>query len=321
MPAHFLTALVVALLGSRVYANAADNGVAGVPLPPGFSRALFYDDFSSNGTLDMSKWKHDLGTQYPGGPSNWGTGEIQSYTDSPENIYVTQEKTLRIIPIRDNQGGWTSARIETQPNWDFGAAVGQQIRVEAKIKLGQAAADDQWGIWPAFWSLGSTLRGNYNNWPAVGEIDFFESAHGQARVWQTLHCGTSTSGGPCNEPMGRFNEADSSIYNRDDWNIFSWELDRRPGTGWTDAWSGPEERMTWFVNDKPLFVLKKSDLGSDETWSQLVDTKKFLLLNVAVGGSFANAKANFHTPTEKTVGGLGAAMDVDYVGVYESWSQ
>ncbi len=314
-------AVLVALLAHTVYANAADNSVAGVPLPAGFSRALFYDDFSSNSSLDLSKWAYDLGTQYPGGPANWGTGEIQSYTASSDNIYITHEKTLRIVPVHDGQGGWTSARIETQPDWDFAAAVGQQIRVEAKVKLGLAEADEQWGIWPAFWSLGSAYRDNYQNWPSIGEVDFFESTHGQPSVWQSLHCGSSASGGPCNEPTGRFQEAGSDIYNRDDWNIFSWELDRRHGTGWTDTWMGPEERMTWFVNDKPLFVLKKSDLGNDEAWNQIVDDKKFLLLNVAVGGSFANARAGFQTPTEKTTGGLGAAMEVDYVGVYESWSK
>ncbi|OAA73341.1 Carbohydrate binding family 6 [Cordyceps fumosorosea ARSEF 2679] len=320
MALRTLTA-VTAFLASRVHANAADNGVQGVPLPAGFSRALFYDDFSSNGTLDLTKWKHDLGTQYPGGPANWGTGEIQSYTASPDNIYVTRERTLRIIPVHDGQGGWTSARVETLPDWDFGAAVGQQVRVEARIKLGQAAADEQWGIWPAFWSLGSAYRDDYQNWPSVGEVDFFESTHGQPAVWQSLHCGPAPAGGPCNEPVGRFQEAGDDIYDRDEWNVFSWELDRRRGTGATDAELGKGERMTWFVNDKPLFVLGQSDIGSDEVWGQLVDSKKFLLLNVAVGGSFANARAGFETPTNTTAGGLGAAMEVDYVGVYEAWSK
>lgn len=312
-------AALAALLVSGAYANAADQGVTGVPVPQGFERAIFYDDFS-NGTLDLSKWKYDLGTQYPGGPENWGTGEIQSYTNSSSNIYITKEKTLRIIPQNDAHG-WTSARIETTPDWDFGAAVGQQIRVEAKIKLGKGSADQQWGIWPAFWSLGAPYRDNYNNWPSIGEVDFFESAHGQPRVWQSLHCGQSPSGGPCNEPIGRSKEADDYIYNRDDWNVFSWELDRRRGTGWTDAWAGPEERMTWYINGQPLFVVKQSDVNDNNAWSKLVDYKKFLLLNVAVGGGFANAKAGFQTPTAKTVGGLEAAMDVDYIGIFESWSK
>lgn len=310
MATRSLTA-AVALLAAGVYANAADIGVAGVPLPPGYSRALFYDDFSNNGSLDLSKWKYDLGTQYPGGPANWGTGEIQSYTDSPDNIYITRENTLRIIPVNDGQG-WTSARIETQADWDFGAAPGQQIRVEAKIKLGRDSADNQWGIWPAFWSLGAPFRGNYQNWPAIGEVDFLESAHGQSRIWQSVHCG-ETSGGACNEPTGLSQEAGSSIYNRDDWNIISWELNRRHA----NDWMGPEESMTWSINDQPVFTLKQSQVGNDEAWGNLVGNKKFLILNVAIGGGFANSKAGFVTPNEKTLGGLGAAMDVDYVGVYQ----
>lgn len=301
-------AATAALLAAplRVYAD--------VNVPWGFNQVLFYDDFSTNnGSLDNSKWQYDLGTQYPGGPENWGTGEIQSYTDSPENIFITRENNLRIVPLNSG-AGWTSARIETTADHDFGADVGDKIRVEARIKLGKNSADDQWGIWPAFWSVGSPYRGNYQNWPAVGEVDFFESAHGQARVWQSLHCGYTDAGGPCNEPMGLFKEADDDIYNRDDWNVFSWELNRQRGD---DGGFGAEEYMTWFVNDKPVFTLKQSDIGNDDVWGQLAAYRKFLILNVAVGGSFANAKAGFQTPTEKTIGGDGAAMEVDYVGIYK----
>jgi beta-glucanase (GH16 family) len=31
------------------------------------------------------------------------------------------------------------------------------------------------GYWPAFWALGSPYRGNYQNWPGIGEFDVMEN--------------------------------------------------------------------------------------------------------------------------------------------------
>ncbi|ATY58949.1 Carbohydrate binding family 6 [Cordyceps militaris] len=293
---------LAALSTPSVHANAAATANAGVRIPAGFDRVLFYDDFSSGTTLDLSKWTYDTGTQYPGGPAKWGTGEVQTYTSSPDNIHITPDQTLRIVPLPDGHGGWTSARIEMLAGWDVGAAVGQKIRIEARIRLGPAPRGDQMGIWPAFWTLGSAYRGHYQNWPSVGEVDILETAHGVSRLWQTLHCGPTAKGGPCNEPGGRSKQADEHGFKN--WNVFAWEMDRRR----------PEERMTWFVNDQPRFVLKQSDMG--KYWGSVANTKMFLLLNVAVGGAFPDGIAGFRTPTNETIGGLDAAMEVDYVAVY-----
>lgn len=50
--------------------------------------------------------------------------------------------------------------------------------IESRLKVGNASVALQQGIWPAFWSLGSAFRGNYSNWPGVGEWDLFESVNG-----------------------------------------------------------------------------------------------------------------------------------------------
>ena len=57
------------------------------------------------------------------------------------------------------------------------------------------------GYWPAFWMLGAPYRGNYQNWPSVGELDIMENVQGLNTVWATMHCGTNP-GGPCNETTG-----------------------------------------------------------------------------------------------------------------------
>ena len=57
------------------------------------------------------------------------------------------------------------------------------------------------GYWPAFWALGAPFRGNYWNWPGIGELDIMENVQGLNNNWSTMHCGTSP-GGPCNETTG-----------------------------------------------------------------------------------------------------------------------
>src|SRR5690606_20071670 len=131
-------------------------------LPPGYARTLFHDDFSSP---SLAQWTPAHGTSYAGGPANWGTGETQTYTPAPENLSVRNE-TLVITPLKGTKG-WTSARIETNPEHDFSCPPAGKLRIQARIRLGAGPAGTQTGIWPAFWALGSGYRGVYTNWPAV----------------------------------------------------------------------------------------------------------------------------------------------------------
>ena len=286
------------------------RGVDNVAGPDGFERRLFYDDFSGRpvGSLPSpSKWHLDLGTSYPGGPENWGTGEVQTYTNSRRNIEITARNTLQITPQRAKNGSWTSARIETTAPWDFACQRGQRLRVEARLKLGDGPMSKQLGIWPAFWALGSDYRGDYWNWPAVGEIDILESVNGESKAWHVVHCGVAP-GGPCKEFSGISNATDH--VRRGVWHTLSWEVDRR------NAYLG--ESMSWFVDGRREWTLKESDVGDDDAWKALAGNKKMVLLNVAVGGSFPDAIAGFKTPTGKTVGGNEASLEVDYVAVYSS---
>src|SRR5262245_21744147 len=44
---------------------------------------VFSDDFNgaANTGVNTNNWIYDLGTGYPGGPPNWGTGEVEVMTD------------------------------------------------------------------------------------------------------------------------------------------------------------------------------------------------------------------------------------------------
>ncbi|MGO4428370.1 1,3-beta-glucanase, partial [Streptomyces sp. MCAF7] len=145
-------------------------------------------------------WQIDTGHAYPGGPGNWGTGEIQNYTNSTSNLSLDGSGNLRITPLRDGAGNWTSGRIETQ-RADFKAPAGGVLRVESRIQMPNVTGNAALGYWPAFWALGSPYRGNYWNWPGIGEFDIMENVNGINSVWGVLHCGVNP-GGPCNETTG-----------------------------------------------------------------------------------------------------------------------
>src|SRR5437660_3102122 len=122
------------------------------PTPTGWTLA-WSDDFNgAAGSLPSgTNWIIDQGHSYPGGPANWGTGEIQSYTTSNQNLALDGAGNLRITPLRDGAGNWTSARIETQ-RADFKPPSGGVLRVEGRIQMPNVTGDPALGYWPAFWA-------------------------------------------------------------------------------------------------------------------------------------------------------------------------
>jgi len=288
-------------------------GIAAIP--PDFRSVLFYDDFSSTpvGSLpDASKWTIDTGTSYPGGPARWGTNEVQTYTARTSNVAI-RDGNLVITPQRDAvSGAWTSARIETVAAHDFSCLAGQKVRIEARLKVGAGARETQMGIWPAFWSLGSRFRGNYHSWPSVGEIDILETLNGEPTAWHTVHCGPTAQGGPCKETTGL---GATSPLSRGDWHVLAVEIDRE-GSDASRPWE--DETMTWSVDGKTGFKLSGRDVGDKAAWASLAQASKFLLLNVAVGGSFPDAIAKKPTPNAQTLGGDTSSLEVQYVAVFST---
>ena len=228
-------ALVCAVVAATLTAQPARGDV---PDTPGWD-LQWSDDFDgAAGALPSSQnWQFDLGHGYPGGPANWGTGEIQRYTDSTDNIALDGSGNLRITPRRDASGEWTSARIETR-RADFKAPEGGTLRIEGRVRMPDVTGQQALGYWPAFWALGAPYRGNYWNWPAIGEFDIMENVNGMNRVWGVLHCGVSP-GGPCNETNGL--GADRVCPGpacQADFHTYRFEWDRTSG----------DEELRWYVD-------------------------------------------------------------------------
>ncbi|MGH8881216.1 MAG: 1,3-beta-glucanase, partial [Stackebrandtia sp.] len=184
---RLVPALFISLITILVPAAAAAPAHADVPPPPDGWTQVWADDFNgAAGSLPSAdNWIFDTGHGYPGGPANWGTGEIQNYTADPSNVSLDGSGNLRITPIGSGQD-WTSARIETR-RADFKPADGKVLRIEGRIQMPDVTGDQALGYWPAFWALGSPYRGNFQNWPGIGEFDIMENVNGINSVWGVLH--------------------------------------------------------------------------------------------------------------------------------------
>ncbi|MDH2387288.1 glycoside hydrolase family 16 protein [Streptomyces sp. HNM0663] len=299
-----LAVLAVVLAGIAAFGGGAGTARGDVPPPaPGWTQQ-WSDDFNgANGSLPSSAdWQIDTGHSYPGGPANWGTGEVQNYTASPDNISQDGNGHLRITPLRDGAGNWTSARIETR-RADFKAPAGGALRIEGRIRMPNVTGDAALGYWPAFWALGSPYRGDYWNWPSIGEFDIMENVNGINSVWGVLHCGVNP-GGPCNETSGLgASRVCPGASCQSAFHTYRFEWDR----------SVSPNELRWYVDGQLYHSLDQSRFDAT-TWANMTDhAGYFILLNVAIGGAFPDALGG-STPTAATV--PGHAMLVDYVAVW-----
>lgn len=293
-------ALVAGVLGALSRADAS------APPPPSGWTTVWSDDFTgAGGSLPSStNWIIDTGHSYPGGPGNWGTGEIQNYTGNAANLSQDGGGNLQITPIKDGAGNWTSARIETRRT-DFQPPAGGKMRIEGRIQLPNVTGSQALGYWPAFWTLGAAYRGNFQNWPGVGEFDVMENVNGLNTAFGTLHCGVSP-GGPCNETTGLgASRPCPGATCQAGFHTYTFEWDR----------SVSPETLRWFVDGAQYHSVSAAQMDA-ATWNNATHHGHFILLDVAMGGAFPNALAGTGTPTASTVSGR--PMLIDYVSVLTS---
>ncbi|MFH9657809.1 glycoside hydrolase family 16 protein [Streptomyces sp. NPDC017248] len=297
---------VVAALGlAAALATAAGAPAdASAPAPPAGWTQVFADDFNgaAGSAVDSANWRYDTGTSYPGGAAGWGTGEVETMTSSTANVALDGNGNLLITPRRDASGHWTSGRIETNRT-DFQPPAGGKLRVQARIQLPNVTGAAAKGYWPAFWMLGAPFRGNYWNWPGVGELDVMENVQGLNTDWATMHCGTNP-GGPCNETTGIGGSTScAGTTCQAGFHTYAMEWDRS---------ASPEEIR--FSLDGTTFHTVRANQVDATTWANATNHGYFLILNVAMGGGFPGAFGG--GPDGGTE--PGHPMTVDYVQVLQS---
>ena len=210
--------------------------------------------------------------------------EWQRYTDSHKNAYVEDDcLVIKAIHESDHHGldQYTSARLNTASKqiWKYG-------KIAARIKLPHGK-----GIWPAFWMLGANIdeNGGDTPWPHSGEIDILElyGTTDDGVVEANLHYADEndqhTMMGAASYKLeeGRF---------ADDFHIF--EL----------IWD--EQTIKWLVDGEQYAVTSIATEERNEFHHGF-----FLLLNIAVGGTYAGR------PDESTP--FPQKMYVDWIRVYK----
>jgi beta-glucanase (GH16 family) len=277
-----LICCVAAVAGAQVPPMLPENG-APLNVAAGYD-LVWSDEFNVAGRPQAENWRCERGFVR--------NEELQWY--QPENAWC--ENGLLIIEARRQRVGnprydptssdwrrnrkwaeYTSACLTTRGrhHWRYGC-----ILVRGRI-------DTRPGLWPAFWTLGTTGR-----WPACGEVDIMEYYRGQLlanAAW-----------------LGEGRTA-------------KWDTTRRPleqlgGPDWPSRfhiW-----RMHWDRGSIRLLVddqlLNEVDL--DATVNNDADRvnpfreSQYLLLNLAIGGTQGGNPAATEFP---------ARLEVDYVRVYQ----
>jgi len=299
-------AVLAAVIGAAPSASATT-----VPSPPSGWTTAFSDSFSgAAGSGVDSNWTDDIGTQYSGTgcTGNWGTGEVESDTNSTANVSEDGNGHLNITAV-DSGGSWTSGRIETAAD-DFEAPAGGEMEVTASIK--QPNPSSGLGYWPAFWMLGAGFRSSgagtsgtmdCSNWPSTGEIDIMEDVNALSEHSGTLHCGVDP-GGPCNETTGLSSGLQACSGCQTGYNTYSAIVNR------TDT---SDESITYYLNGTAYYTVTESQVGTS-TWEAAVDHGFFLILDLAMGGAYPNAICGCTSPSSST--SSGGSMSVGYVAVY-----
>lgn len=213
------------------------------------------------------------------GGDGFGNEQLEFNTDRRENAALDGSGHLVITARRELYQGasYTSARLITR-----GLVEVSQGRVEARLKMPVGS-----GMWPAFWMLGASFP--ETSWPACGEIDVVEYRGQEPGIANAALHGPGYSGG---QAIDDSTAVAGGGLNRD-FHIFAVE------------WSADE--IVWLVDEYPYHRVTRETLPPLTTW--VFDQPFFLLLNLAVGGSY--------------VGPVGAdtvfpqAFVADYVRAYE----
>jgi beta-glucanase (GH16 family) len=246
---------------------------ASLPRSRSADRLIWSDEFDgTSGALpDPSRWLIETGGK------GWGEGELQAYTDSPDNVSLTGDGQLEITARQERGAGgaaYTSARISTCGTFEFTGG-----RVEARLKLPRGQ-----GLWPAFWTMGASGK-----WPQDGEIDILESINGMATIDANIH-----------QPR-----ADGS-----DWELAK-SSPRAPSGTWADdyhvvAVDWTRDELTWSIDGNPFARTTRAETPADGFW--VLDRKpQVIVLNLAVGGYPGRPNRSTAFP---------ASLLVDYVRVY-----
>jgi beta-glucanase (GH16 family) len=294
-PLHHVCRAQLLLLLAAGFAAGAPLAAASTVAPPDVAAPnglqwsqSWSDNFSSASSLNG--WTYDLGNN-----NGWGNGESEKYTNSSNNVNVSGGNlNIQAIGTASSSGTYyTSGRITTQSL--FSQTYGL-FQFSAQLPAGA-------GLWPAIWMM--PTNSVYGGWPQSGEIDIMESQGGATNYVQgSLHSGNSYNSENTQYNVYTLpnNESTTSWHTYD----LQWEPVSN-GSG------GTQVQLNWYV-DGNLYETQSggwtvpSSAPAGDTNAPF-DQSFYLIMNLAVGGSYTN----YQTPGAGTYD-----MKVGYVSAYQA---
>ena len=239
--------------------------------PQGDWNIIWSDEF--NGTsINPSIWTYDLGNN-----NGWGNSELEYYTNSSQNAYVSNG-FLHIVALQQSVDGfnYTSARLKTE-----GLYSAEYGRFEWRASLPAGA-----GFWPALWMLGANI--NSVGWPGCGEIDVMENNGGAlTNVQGSLHSGSD----------------ETQVYTLPGGSVTNFH---QYLLEWTT------NTIRWYVDGLP-YETQTNWSSSVGAYPTPFNQPFFIIMNLAVGGSYLG---NPSTNTINATTAFPGQMQVDYVRLY-----
>ena len=272
-----------------VYAGTGSGGSGGGGSPPPAWTPVWSDNFAgpAGSAPSSANWITRTGTTSATGAANWGTGEVETMSNSASNVYLDGQGHLNLTALNSG-GAWTSGRVETQRN-DFAAPAGGQMMISASIK--QPSPASGLGYWPKFFTLGAGYRSNPGSWPGVGESDIMEDVNARSESTETLHCGTAP-GGNCSEYNGRTSGLSTCAGCQTGYHTYAEVIDRTTS----------DEQIRYSIDGHQVWVVQESDVGAS-TWQAAIDHGFAIVVDLAIGGSFPNAVCGCTSPSAATSSG------------------
>jgi beta-glucanase (GH16 family) len=250
---------------------------------PGYKLA-WADEFDRDGAPDPANWTYERGFVR--------NQELQWY--QPDNARV--EKGILIIEARRERkpnpnyeagaadwkrnrefAEYTSSSLMTRGlhNWQYG-------RFEMRARIETSA-----GMWPAFWTLGSS-----GGWPAGGEVDIMEYYRGDLlanAAWESSRRGRPVWD-DTRTPLASFKDAEWSR------KFHVWRMD----------WD--ENLIKLYVDDQLLNdVDLTKTINDDGSGKNPFRQPHYLIVNLAIGGQGGDPSGT----------AFPARYEVDYIRVYQ----
>jgi len=241
----------------------------------------------ANSKIPAADW------QYTVGSGGFGDGEVETMTNSTQNVHQDGKGDLAITPLNQN-GSWTSGRVQSTKTFLF--APGAEYEITGTIKQPDPSVGT--GYWPAFWIVnqGTPLH--------QGEIDVMENINGYAQHSATFHCGYTrsmvseqcevygVSSGlvPCPDCLARYH-------------TYTVIIDRR---------NAGAEQISWYLDGREFFSVSESEIGAT-FWNDALSQPFSIILDVGLGGIYPNSRCQCRSPVSQT--SSGASMLVQNVTV------